>query len=224
MSRSRMAVAGALLVAAGAAHAGTEVSAAWVNDYDWRGVPQSAGQSAVQLGATFSAANGFYVGTWGSSLVSGSEIDAFLGFAGGDPQAAFGYDLGVNYYGYTNASEFNFYEAYAGISKGPLAAKLWYSPGLLGTDGSAFYLEGKATIALGAGFSLLAHVGYSLGDGVADTYGGDDHYLDWSAGFGYDVSHFSTYLKYSDGGDNPASNKQFGRILFGISTTLPWSQ
>ncbi len=224
MIKSRMAIAAALLVMAGAASAGTDVSAAWVNDYDWRGVPQTAGHDAFQLGATYSADSGFYAGVWGSSLLSGSEIDAFLGFSGGDAEQTVGYDLGVNYYGYPNSSEFNFYEVYAGLSKGVFGAKLWYSPDFIGTDESAFYLEGNVTVPLNGGFSLLAHVGYSTGNGIAASYGGDKNYLDWSAGIGYDVGNFSTYLKYSDGGDNPASDKTFGRILFGISTSLPWSQ
>ena len=42
MNKSRIAAAAALLAVAGAAQADVSVNAAWVSDYDWRGVSQSA--------------------------------------------------------------------------------------------------------------------------------------------------------------------------------------
>ncbi len=231
MIKSRIATAAALLVVAGAASAGASVSAAWVSDYDWRGVTQSNYSGAFQLGGTYTADSGFYAGLWGSTLDSSSglgntEIDEFVGFSGGD---MIGYDVGVNYYSYPNTKDWNFGELYAGVSYGPVGAKLWYSPDFFGkgTSGhtSAFYLEGNGTFPIPSmtGVSFLAHVGYSSGDGIKYGYGmGQKHYMDWSAGFGYDIGNFSTFVKYIDGSKNDALDDKAKRFAFGISTSLPW--
>jgi uncharacterized protein (TIGR02001 family) len=234
MIKSRIAAAAALLAVAGAANADTSVTAAWVSDYDWRGIMQTQGHDAVQLSGTYTADSGFYVGAWGSSLVNNNEIDLYAGFAGDIGDSGLGFDVGANYYAYTNGklvagANPNFVEAYAGLSYGVFGAKVWFSPDFGGktTTGSqsAFYVEGNATVPVGdTGFNLLAHVGYSVGDGIEAAYGPDDSYLDWSAGLGYDVGNFSTFVKYVDGTDVSPGSKALSRFLFGISTTLPWGE
>lgn len=228
MSKSRIAAAAALLAVAGAANADTSVTAAWVSEYDWRGIPQAGGHDAFQLSGTYSHDSGFYAGVWGSSLISNVEIDVFAGYAADIGDTGLGYDLGVNYYTYTQSGgDLNFGELYAGLSYGMFSGKVWWSNDFSATDESAFYVEGNATVPLAdSGFNLLAHVGYSTGDGIEAYYGADDSYVDWSAGIGYDVGNFSTFVKYVDGSDvapgaagNPAS-----RVVFGISTTLPWGE
>jgi uncharacterized protein (TIGR02001 family) len=229
MIKSRIAAAAALLVVAGAASAGASVTATWVSDYDWRGVTQSGQNGAFQLGGTYTADSGVYAGLWGSTLSTGAtEIDEFVGFSGGD---MIGYDVGVNYYSYPNNKDWNFGELYAGISHGPVGLKVWWSPdfGGKGTAGhtSAFYVEGNGTFPIPAmeGVSFLAHVGYSDGDGIRDYYGaGQKHYMDWNAGFGYDIGNFNTFVKYVDGSNNDALGDFGSRFLFGISTTLPWGK
>lgn len=228
MTKSRIAAAAALLAVAGAANAETSVTAAWVSEYDWRGLPQSP-VDAVQLSGTYTHDSGFYAGLWGSSLVEQAEIDVFAGFAGDIGDSGLGYDLGVNYYTYTQSGgDQNFGELYAGLSYGMFDGKVWWSPDFGGksTSGSqsAFYVEGNATIPLGnTGLNFLAHVGYSDGDGIEASYG-NDSYFDWSAGLGYDVGNFSTFIKYVDGSDvAPGSaGNEASRVIFGISTTLPW--
>lgn len=231
MFKSRIAAAAALLAIAGAAHADVAVTAAWVNEYDWRGIPQTDFDDAVQLSGTFTADSGLYVGAWGSSLgahgAAASEIDIYAGFAGDLGGSGVGFDVGLNYYTFTNiGTDANFGELYAGLKYGIFAGKLWWSPEFGGDGGDpAFYAEGNATVPIGAsGFNLLAHVGYSTGDGIELYYGGDDSYLDWSAGLGYDVGNFSTFVKYVDGSDNEAWGDLASRVVFGISTTLPWSE
>jgi uncharacterized protein (TIGR02001 family) len=213
-----------LLAVAGAANADVSVTAAWVSDYDWRGIPQTAGNDAFQLSGTYSADSGFYAGAWGSSLVGNNEIDVFAGFGGDLGSTGMAYDLGVNYYTYTNTgTDLNFGELYAGISYGVFGAKAWWSPEFAGDGGDpAFYFEGNATVPMGSGFNFLAHVGYSTGDGVELAYG--DDYMDWSVGLGYDVGNFSTFVKYVDGSDAPSAGDAASRFLFGISTTLPWGE
>jgi uncharacterized protein (TIGR02001 family) len=211
---------------AGAAQADMSVTAAWVSDYDWRGIHQTSGHDAVQLGGTFTSDSGFYVGAWGSSLLENNEIDVYAGFAGDLGNTGAGYDLGVNYYTYTNTGgDANFVEAYAGLSYGAFGAKLWYSPEFGGNGGDpAFYVEGNASVPLSGGFSLLAHVGYSHGDGIGLYYGADDSYVDWSVGLGYEIGNFNTFVKYVDGSDVSPSANELSRVLFGISTSLPWGE
>jgi uncharacterized protein (TIGR02001 family) len=156
MSKSRIAAAAALLAVAGAANADTSVTAAWVSEYDWRGTQASGGLDAVQLSGTYTHDSGFYGGLWGSSLPGLAEIDIFAGFAGDIGDTGLGYDLGVNYYTYTQTGgDLNFGELYAGISYGMFSGKVWWSNDFGATDESAFYVEGNATIPLAdSGFNL----------------------------------------------------------------------
>jgi uncharacterized protein (TIGR02001 family) len=238
MIKSRIAAAAALLAVAGAANADTSVTAAWVSEYDWRGLTQTVGGDAVQLSGTYTSDSGFYVGLWGSSLTNNAEIDVFAGYAGDIGDTGLGFDVGANYYAYTNGELIaganpNFVEAYAGLTYGMFGAKLWYSPDFGGKTNAgsqdAFYVEGNATVPLAdSGFKFLAHVGYSTGDGIEATYGNDDSYFDWSAGLGYDVGNFSTFVKYVDGSDigsvGGVPEGINSRFVFGISTTLPWGE
>jgi uncharacterized protein (TIGR02001 family) len=220
-----MVVAGALLAVAGAANAGFTVTPTITSDYDWRGLNQTGGPSqsgdpAFQLGATYSHDSGFYIGTWGSNVDWGPgdpnvEIDVFAGYAGGDAEESFGYDLGVNYYGYPGAGSANFTEVYAGLSKGIFSAKLWYSWEFGGSDEDGIYLEGNATYPLPQDFSVLAHVGYS----DSDYYGGS--YVDYSLGLGKSFGNISFAVKYVNSNDLPGAGRN--AIIGSISTTLPWA-
>jgi len=220
MIKSRVVVAGALLAAAGAASAGSfSVTPAVTNDYDWRGLTQSDEDFAFQLGGSYEADNGFYVGAWGSQVDFGPgdpnvEIDVFAGYAAETDM--FGYDLGVNYYTYPGDSDGNFFEVYAGISKGMFSGKLWFSPKFLGDygDDPGFYIEGNVEVPLPSNFSLLGHVGYSFGD----VYTGSSEYTDFAVGVGYSFSNFDLSAKYVDGSDGLD-----GRFVALLSTTLPWS-
>lgn len=228
MIKSRIAAAAALLAVAGAAQAEVSVDAAWVSEYDWRGIQQTEGHDAFQLSGTYTHDSGFYAGAWGSTLISNAEIDVFAGYAGDIGDSGLGYDVGLNYYTFTNngGTDANFLEAFAGLSYGVFDGKLWYSPEFGGDGGDpAFYLEGNAALPLGSsGFNLLAHVGYSTGDGIELYYGnGEDSYIDWSVGLGYDVGNFSTFVKWVDGSNVAGGNfDSQARVVFGISTTLPW--
>jgi uncharacterized protein (TIGR02001 family) len=225
MMKSRIAAAAALLAVAGAANAEMSVDAAFVSDYDWRGLSQSENSGAFQLGGKYSFDSGFYTGLWGSTLGGHSyqsEIDVFAGYAGEFSNSGVGFDVGANYYTYTNEDDANFVELYAGLNYGVFNGKLSFAPEFLGyNNDEAFYVEGNAALPIANGFSFLAHVGYSFGDGVKQAYAGDN-YFDWSAGIGYDVGNFSAFVKYVDGSDVSSSASDQSRFVFGLSTTLPW--
>jgi uncharacterized protein (TIGR02001 family) len=226
MLKSRFVMAAGLLAVAGVAQADVAVTAAWVSDYDWRGVMQTSGHDAFQLSGTWTGDSGVYLGAWGSSLIENAEIDVYAGYAADIGDTGVAYDLGAVYYTYTNTgAEGNFVEAYAGISYGTFDAKVSYSPEFGGDGGDpAVYIEGNANLPMSEGFSLLTHVGYSTGDGIELYYGADDSYFDWSVGLGYDVGNFSTFVKYVDGSDLASGAKELSRVIFGISTTLPWGE
>ncbi|MEP7312837.1 MAG: TorF family putative porin [Pseudomonadota bacterium] len=230
MIKSRVYLAGALLAAAGAANAGVSVTPTVVSDYDFRGISQTAEDPAFQLGLNYAHDSGFYAGLWGSNVDFGLsdpdiELDAFVGFAGGDATESFGYDLGAIYYTYVSASDLNFVELYAGISKGWFAGKFWFSPDFGNVGETAYYVEGNGTFPIGeSGFSFVAHAGYSGGD-YWDTFYGDG-YFDWSAGFTKSFGNFAVALKFIDGSDLPSSGPVFStdsKVFASISTTLPWA-
>jgi uncharacterized protein (TIGR02001 family) len=239
MIKSRVYLAGALLLAtAGAAQAGSfTVTPALVSDYDFRGVTQTANGGAVQLGATYTGESGAYVGAWTSNVNFGlgkndpdAELDLIAGYGFGDATKGFAYDFGVIYYTYINASDFNYPEVYAGVTKGWFNAKLFYSwdwggntrPS--GVNGSSLYLSTTGTFPLPSDFGFVAHAGYSFAGYWSDT---SSEYLDWSVGFTKTLGNFSLGLTYSDGSDLPGAPKNHafatgGRAILSVSTTLPW--
>jgi uncharacterized protein (TIGR02001 family) len=231
MIKSRVLLAGALLVAAGAANAGVTVTPAVVSDYDFRGISQSAKDPALQLGVNYTHESGFYAGLWGSNVDFGPgdpnvEVDAFAGFTGGDAQQSFGWDVGAVYYTYVSESDFNYPEIYAGVSKGPISAKLYYSWDFAGTSTDAFYLTADGTFPIGdTGFAALAHLGYNFGDFWDEAYG--DGYIDWAVGVQKAFGNFTVALKYIDGSDLPDGRSDIfstdAKVWASISTTLPWA-
>jgi uncharacterized protein (TIGR02001 family) len=234
MRKVRILAALGLLAAATAANA--EVSSTWTltNDYDFRGFSQSAKDPAVQASLDYAAENGWYLGAWASNVDFGDadvdyEVDVYTGFSGGSEEGL-GWDVGVVYYAYPDESDFDYIEAYGGITYQWFDAKLWYSNDFGGdtTDGdtSAIYVEANATLPLPANFKFLLHAGLSTGD-YWDDIAGDD-VIDYSAGFGYDVGNFSLALKYVDTEtdavvtDDVFNNE--GRAIFTIETTFPWGE
>lgn len=239
MIKSRVLLAGVALAAASAgASAGVSVTPSIVSDYDFRGFTQTAKDPAFQLSINYAHESGFYASVWGSNLDEDSypgadlELDLIVGFAGGDAAESFGYDVGFVGYTYPGESDFNYYEVYAGLSKGWFAAKLSYSPEFAGASGdtSAFYLEGNGTFPLPHDFALVAHLGYSFGDYWDNSVQGNGEtgeYLDWSVGVTKTFGHFSAALKYIDGSDYTDYGGDVfssdGKVWASLSTTLPWS-
>jgi uncharacterized protein (TIGR02001 family) len=223
MIKSRIAMAGALLAVAGAAHADFTVTPTVTSDYDFRGVTQTQEDPTFQLGLNYAAENGFYAGLWGSNVDFGAgdpnvEIDAFVGFAGGDAAETFGYDLGLIYYAYPGASSLDTFELYAGISKSWFSGKLWYSPNIASSSDDGFYVEGNATVPLPNNFSLLGHIGYTFGDA---SWSGPLKDTDYSVGVGYAAGgKVNLSVKYVDGS---GALKQRDQFIFTVTTTLPWA-
>lgn len=234
---ARIAVAGALLAVAGAAGA-AEISATatLTSDYDFRGITQTRGEPAFQLGMNYAADSGIYMGLWGSNVKFSAdqewetfgrrpttELDVYTGYSGGDADESFGYDIGAIYYSYPNAGAANFPEVYAGISKGVFSFKGWYTWDYAGSGDTAFYADGNLTLPMANNFSFLAHLGYSGGEYHINRWGrtaGMGEYLDWSLGIALDVGGWTAAMKFIDGSDVNSDPRNLGRFVFSISTTL----
>lgn len=235
--KARIAVAGALLAATGVVGA-AEISATatLTNDYDWRGISQTQGDPAFQLGLNYGADSGIYMGIWGSNVKfantadwetygrrPNTELDLYVGYAFGDPDATVGFDLGAIYYSYPNAGDNNFAEVYAGISKGVFDFKGWYSWDFNGSGKTAYYLDANLLLPMANGFSFLTHLGYSGAEYHKNRWGQTDgagEYLDWSVGVGYDVGGWNASMRYVDGSDMNTNPRNLGRFVFSLSTTL----
>ena len=100
----------AAVLASGSALAGASVNAGATTNYLWRGVTQSSDTASVMGGADYSHDSGAYVGVWLGSLVGGTEMDVYGGFAG--EAGGVGYDIGVITYQYTTTPNINFTEVY----------------------------------------------------------------------------------------------------------------
>ena len=232
--KARIAVAGALLAVAGAAGAAEiTATATLTNDYDFRGTSQTQGDPAFQLGLNYAADSGLYMGVWGSNVKfantqdweifgrrPSTEIDTYIGYAGGDADSTVGYDIGAIYYTYPNATGGNTPEVYVGLSKGFFNLKLWYSWDYASTSESGYYVDTNFNLPMVNDFSFLVHAGYVAGD-YAKNYGWGE-YLDWSLGVALDVDGWTASIKYVDGSaaKTGAAARNLGRFVFSLSTTL----
>ncbi|HEX7441269.1 MAG TPA: TorF family putative porin [Caldimonas sp.] len=158
-----------------------------VSDYRFRGISQSRLDPALQGGADYAFPNGFYIGTWVSTINwikdagklvtpnidTGSapvEMDFYGGYKG-EIQKDFTYDIGALQYYYPaehlsnipNSFSPNTLEVYGALTYGPATVKYSHSVtrlfGFASSKGSG-YLEAAATFDLGDGYSLTPHLGY----------------------------------------------------------------
>lgn len=233
MKNVKWLAASVALMAASAAHAGEfSMTVTATSDYDFRGVTQSAGKPALQASIDWAADNGLYVGAWASNVDFGNccdesvELDAYVGFAGGDEEGLT-FDVGAVYYTYPGAEDIDYPELWAGIAYGMFDAKVWYSWDFFAIDKSAYYLEGNLSIPLPSDFGLSLHLGYN--DGEAFDEVGFSSYFDYSVGVTKALGNWELELKWVDGSDWRELNNQpkdvlssDARVIFSVSTTLPW--
>jgi uncharacterized protein (TIGR02001 family) len=167
-----------------------------VSEYRYRGISQSAREPALQGGIDYANKNGFYVGTWAStikwikdsSIPAGPsakgpvEIDIYGGYkANINDDVA--YDVGVLQYWYAGntlkdvtGANANTTEIYGALSYKIFTAKYSHSlTNLFGTPNShgSGYLDLSAAVDLGSGYSLTPHLGWQRIKGFGT-------YLDYS--------------------------------------------
>ncbi len=144
-----------------------------VSEYRYRGISQSRLKPALQGGIDYAAPNGFYVGTWASTIkwikdAGGDgqvEIDLYGGYK---TEVAKGLtlDVGVLQYLYPSNKlhpSANTFELYGALSFGPVTAKYSHSAtNLFGFADSknSGYFDVTANFDLGDGMTLSPHVGH----------------------------------------------------------------
>jgi uncharacterized protein (TIGR02001 family) len=172
-----------------------------VSQYRYRGISQTKGTPALQGGADFAAASGWYVGTWASTIswiadegnahtpnklsINGPvELDLYGGYK--FDLNGIGMDVGYLKYQYLGnqlaqvpgSVNANTDEVYAAATYGIFTLKDSYSlSNLFGNANSkgSQYLDLSATVDLGEGYSLVPHVGRQV---VANN--AIDNYTDYS--------------------------------------------
>lgn len=173
-------------------------------DYVWRGVTQSDGDPAAQLGGEVSFRSGFYAGVWASTI----DIDN-----GGDRQrdaevnyyAGYGHDvsaqwtLGLSavaytYPGQTGPIDYNYEEYALSVNYDD---RVWleyaYSPDYWGLGIESHNVELISEWPAGEHLVLGAAVGYFDFPGFLD-----DSYAYWDLGATWPNGRFSIDLRYHD--------------------------
>jgi len=160
------------------------------SDYFFRGVDQAGGE-ALSGGFDVGFENGFYVGTWASSVdfSGGLELDYYAGY-GGSISEDVSYDVGYLYYGYPQGPKTEeFEEIYASISAGDATLGLAYSDDYYASTGHSTYVYFDYAVVLSEAFSLGFHFGTMSASDPANE--ADDYSISLSteaAGLGFDLS------------------------------------
>lgn len=218
MKRTTLLGLGALLVGATsplASQTGLEEINPWLSgsvtvtsDYAFRGISQTLEKPAIQGGIELAHPSGFYLGTWGSSLNFGEEVnpraqvemDVYGGF-GFAPGGLADIDLGVTYYGYPGAQalDYAFLEFGAGISRSlpwlTAGVSAAYSPDFFAGSGQAWHygLDLSAPVSL---LTFNASVGHQQIE-LNEIFGTPD-YTHWSLGIAIGLGGFEVSGAYLD--------------------------
>jgi len=168
------------------------------SDYRYRGISQTRLKPALQGGADYALPNGFYVGTWASTIKwikdfggdASVEWDLYGGYKG-EIRKDLGYDVGVLAYVYPSNAlnpSANTTEIYGALTFGPATLKYSHSVtnlfGFIDSKNSG-YLELNASFDVGGGLTFAPHLGYQK---VAKN--SDFSYTDYSLTVSKDVSGF----------------------------------
>lgn len=182
-------LAGGLLMTAVSAQADeasgpftTSGSVAMTTDYFYRGVTQTD-SPALQGNIMLSHESGAYFNVWGSNVnfAGNLELDPSIGFTGKAGDVT--YDVGVLYYGYPNSTAIDggvnadFVELYGSVAFAGAKFGVAYSPDFTYETDSNIYLNASYGLEVGAGFTVSAYVGYSMGDATETLF--VDDYLDY---------------------------------------------
>ena len=170
-----------------------------ISDYRYRGISQTRLKPALQGGADFDFGNGFYIGTWASTIKwvkdaggdASVEIDLYGGYKT-EVAPGLTLDVGLLQYAYPSnklSPSANTLEIYGALSYGPVTAKYSHSTtnlfGFADSKGSG-YLDVSATFDLGDGLNLVPHVGHQTVRHLSAS-----SYTDYSLGLTKDYAGFT---------------------------------
>lgn len=199
---------------------------AWVSNYLYRGISQTGGKPALQGGFDFAAANGFYLGAWGSNVSiwsdrytqtagaqgannSSLEMDTYAGVKNSFA-TDYTYDVGYLRYSYpgtykAGATNADTHEIYAALGYKWLAVKYSYSLGstfgIASARGSNYRDIGINYPVSDSGITLGAHYGkQSYKGAVANSLkqaGQDPSYADYKLSISESYKGYVFALAYS---------------------------
>ena len=179
------------------AHADISANVALVSDYRFRGISQSNEDFALQGGFDYAFNNGFYVGTWGSSVdfdsagdFSGSlELDVYGGW-GTDFGENSSIDLGYIYYSYPgddSGLEGDYQEIYVNYGWKDLSLGAAYSDDYYGSSSSFWYLQANYGWSFAEAWALDLHIGYNDFDKDIFLSSDKGSYIDYSVALTWSV-------------------------------------
>jgi uncharacterized protein (TIGR02001 family) len=174
------------------------------SDYVWRGVSQSDGDPALQLGGDVAFGSGIYAGLWGSTIdidngagrYRDTELTYYLGYSHGiDTRWSIGASVIVyTYPGQTGTVDYDYEEL---MLTANFDDRLWleyaYSPDLYNTDRHSHNVQVFTEWPVGKRLVVGAGVGYY---DVSDFVG--DGYTYWELGVTMPVNRFDFDLRYHD--------------------------
>ena len=172
-------------------------NAAIVSDYRFRGISQSNENPAVQAGFDYAWENGFYLGTWGSTVDFDSVIDFngsleldFYGGWGTDIGENSSIDLGYIYYWYPGDEggvAGDYQEIYFNYGWRDLSLGVAYSDDYYGGAGKFWYLQANYDWGFAEDWALSLHVGYNDFDDDIFLSSDKGNYTDYSIGVTWSV-------------------------------------
>jgi uncharacterized protein (TIGR02001 family) len=182
-----------------AAQLGGTVAA--VSDHRFRGVSLSHEKPAVQFTVAYDAPAGGYAGLFASTVEfapSASRTIQIVGFLGSAIPITSGVhaDVGVDYASFGGAlRDYNYGEAYVGVSSGQYSASVHYSPRYFGASDGSLYGAFDATHAMNERVALLGHVGvlFPVKHGGAASA---RSLLDARVGVGFDLAGFNLQIAW----------------------------
>lgn len=194
-------------------------------DYVFRGISQTDEDAQVFGGVDATLGSMGYAGVWVSNVDFGNGTDLEYDlYAGVKPTLGpVSLDVGVIYYGYTDAPSGS-HQAYwegklaASTAAGPgtIGAAVYYSPEFFGKTGDATYIEVNGATPLGdSKFSVSGALGRQWVDVGVD-------YTVWNAGVGFALTdHVGFDLRYwgtTEGGSlGPLADD---RVVLGVKATF----
>lgn len=174
------ACAGIGLLAPGMRASAAEMSgnAALTTDYVFRGVTQTQGDPAAQMGAKVVGNSGLYGSVWGSTVESqtvngaSSEIDYVVGWSG-KPAQDWAFDVNVTYFDYPAARAAIDYSELVGTLtwRDSTWLTVGYSPDVFATRETGIYAQLGAKFPVNDVFRIEAAVAhYNLDEAYRDSY------------------------------------------------------
>jgi uncharacterized protein (TIGR02001 family) len=209
-------------------------STEWVD----RGVSQTAGKPAFQLGVALAADSGVYLGAWGSNVDFGGccderlQFDWTLGIA--RPWHEITWDAGLTWSSFPGATQdLDFGEYHLGMAWGRYGFRASWTPDFANLGRELWYLEANGEFGLPWwALRLLLHAGYTHGSALHRRFAdetGLQPYRDWQLALARDFDRFTVTVGWADtdlGGDfrvRDSAEHNDGRLFLeiSISTALP---